>query len=1192
MHVRKQGFSENFDAPVFRNERLKSLLPLWKESRYWHINESRSQYLSDQNGSKISQSGAMLWANVIKLSQFGYTTTQSDWVLQHSHIPLPRPLCDENEDEPQQQWSTVGPRLAWYTPKPSSWVLVVDPAQATESIEFYVNTCKEHFRDVSVFNNLIYACIKLSTTFHDDASILCSMANQDERPAQLRRIWTIACALHCEAALVEMLPSVARQKLSSLLLEELRSAAPSLTLHNDIALELFSGHASDKVDEFSSRITRSRPAGRLGDMLHAHDAWNTYFPRTDFEDQRDYYNVVARTIILACDKAEISQCLRLLPAGRTFLHAIETIQDNKPWVLVSLLNDTTYFVEGIFGLLTLPIHRPDGPTDLTEEHHEVQQLLRFHIIGSTHPYYIQESIVLGLHDENEYLNHHRSRYPNISVQIEERKNHHSKLLQPWHKMLNLEPGPIAFLTDALCKHLDMNNELSITDISFSVRILANVKDAIFRSQLCRSIVNSYFVLLNSKNLSIKFTVPTIDGQPMMRIFGKCLRESENKDSWQVWITVSHELANSLSGIDENDDTQIRQQFSLRDKLSSHLNNLILQLPSLDDEAVSQIVDLVLRIYETEKRCNMHYGLFSWTSGLIEPLSNESSNEPFLVQLAKHASKLDRIGVVILDRIKASNPSALEIAQLLWGLHGNVHLTDLLSEGLSDIVKQDLKQQHAIGYLKLITIAMYRAGSYDEAYLYASELLRIVENNQNHVVWEYKLLALLIMLAILVSKDRFSDALLINVPQHDANRDRYCNFQNLRALAFIGMQDFDAARVHLDNVLKICPNNPAALCNLVFLHLRNKQWQAVIIAARQAREQLGDECPSSVTQYEIVACWECGEKQRVARLLEQLPSNLDSEPSIWKVRTGLLLSALADKSELEQFILYLDKEDPKQASELRAQLAATGRRNFLDLSWLVGLPRGRVPLAERLGGDPEKYLDDSFAQCCEMLAGRPDLGEALSEDQLTLMLIWLYQPLLGMGIRMRAHPESGHGPSRGGIADFEIESVDSFQMPRVLVRGEAKKWDGLDTVDQGIRQVFGTSNTYSEIFLSVVVYYLGNDYSDCINKMIDFLPKFVCVQEGLATYKCIKFEQIKNRKAPVVTFRSIHRVSESNLELYPDRILYTYVIDMKTSIAKGLRVSSAKSGKGTAGVAGKPKRSSSAKSSIGTTAKGGPKRSSS
>lgn len=1159
MKLQSPGFSKAMQVPHIRQQRLKSYLTLWESLRFWQ----HARY-KQQPGSVES------WATVLEASEDAYCISSADWITEHGHEPpwYPKETWTAQTTGDSVPFLSLGPRLFWRQHNTEKWFIKINPRRFPGDKTSLLNLCRERFHLIIEHEDMLYLSTQINHSFHDDATVLCMFSNSLPLQDDNYSLWKRACALHCELAFLEMLPSWKRTRLVAALVSRLNAASAQLGLSQDIHGELFSKTRPSDIAALSEErlqllMGRRRMAGRLGDILHAHDVLNSSFPICSGDTiDRDYYNVLISSVVIALDCQSLAEILRNFPAGRTLLQAIETLVKYRPWTLAELIGERGASAVGIAGILQLPTTKyllwdASSQANLTEERDAVQDILRWHIITSNYPYYINEAVTLGFYDELQ----HSLPKPRATFCIDgdeppqpPRRKEEGPSLAPWQVALSLDPGPGEELIDISIKHLAESPDVIITDLIFAMRIVEINQNVECRTRLISAVVDAYLRILNKNHFGLDILLRY---QPVLETFSKHLCEQSSKQQWQKWLSPCEDFATQLPLV--ADESAIKTRLELQNKFSIHLMILAAQVPGLDEAAVETVIDKIFQAFETEKKQKTTWSIFCWTNPIVK---NDADRDPVLVQLGRYIAKTKSKLAEVIARFLVLEPNSLERAQLLWGLNpnGGEHAA-LLQEGLCPLVEKELQAGESVGYMWELLQSLHGAGEFNATLVCVREFRTVIAKYKDHQLeGHYGNEILFYELASLIGLQRYSEATALTLPSFAGDIAHQCNLNNLMAIAWLYLQKYEAALENLDAVLRLDPSNSMALSNYTAVFLWRRDWQRTVDAAGRARSILGEELPNAVVQNEILARHELNDRMGVARLLEQLPSAADQNPNILKIRTAVLLSAVADKSELETYLKLLEKTQPALAVTVRSQIEIAAQVHSFQLSTLAGLPRRRISLENRLGQSPELYISKKLADYCMKLVERPDFAQVLNEDQLTMVIAWLMNALIGFGFQMRLHPEGGHSVIKDGVADFSIEELvfDGTETAKRLVTGEAKIWKGIEYVEDGLRQVFGTANTYQEIFLALVVYVKSAEFGECVTKVGNCLSAFKGHHNGKALYQCTEHVELNAYKGtPVRVFRSVHKVTEDGVGSYPHRVLYSYIIDLKTEEAKAVRAAKPK-----------------------------------
>ncbi|WP_437724335.1 tetratricopeptide repeat protein [Sorangium sp. So ce861] len=1122
-----------------RRQRIEARISLWKQSswRGWR----RSNCGSDPPFEDQAERNA--WLRFLALAEGVPPASHVDglrWIIESHNVDNPDDPWSADELERAELVRRIGPRVSraifgkkrFRLAHGHSWTLLLRK-RGEEDIERMHRACMKRMKTVHLSSDhLLAAEPKIYEPVLETAHLV-SLAL--ELPAlDIPRVWSKARALEVEDGFFEHLPHALRRELTGRLARILEESAEWMRWTTDLELELF---ADGKCEQ--RKYSEPIPL-RFSEFVQGERALaKSHKPLCS-----DYFADIASALILVGDASEIANTMNRLPPGRALFAAVGAMREQRPELLARFIWHPEWCNEGLFGIHRLPAqvrvpHR--GITiDLRDEWDEVQTDARWLVMFPDHSTNLGAALALAIRDEE------ADACPDTSDRSI-RSLAPSVRMAPWEKWLERPEN-----AENIAQHLgELLKDLRIgaggSGIIVALRLLGVVMSLgrTTARAMAVHIADAY-----SQRMSLLASVDLRDHGSLLANVAKELRASGDKARLSLWLcpfSIDVIRAHMASGDEE-------QVWRFGKNIVLHVEHLIAQAEFLDLHMSHDVASAIVNTIE-----HTHH------KGISEPWSwmhlDHLSPRPGLPLFARFGRLLARGGKdaePLVKRLLQANLSSLQLAQIAWGIGSDPTLSPLVTPWLPSSA-QALGEDGYVtwGHYKDTIVALFYAGRFEDVGRIAGSFLDDFDREtRDDVLRPYRDTVVQARLAALLSLGCYKDVADSDMEVHD--RDAKVQAENIRSIALVEDGRTEEAIEVIERILRSHPRDPMARTNLAACFLKKRDWKNCLKAVADARSALDAEAPAELLESEAIAKFNLGDMDGAVRALDAMPRHIARSSAIVELRVNMMLTTSPVLSAIREDLEALERSDPSKAVELRAKLSPFSNVELAGGMLYPGGTRARLTFEDRCvreQNDPTELLVKHLASACHGLAQHPSLCMALSEDELTQILCIFMVGLKRFRVYSKPLVQGGRGPKKEGIADFAIldESHGEFADSRILVKGEAKIWDGVTWIEHGIRQVFGVANTGAELFVALVVYVKEGNFSDCVEKTRIALQGFGGGSEPFRTSGDVKVVNVGYGAAVSVSC-STHATSNPA----DRRTLYTFLVDILSKDSQRIRAQGARS----------------------------------
>lgn len=952
-----------------------------------------------------------------------------------------------------------------------------------------------------------------------DGAFLLNAAARTADRAHVYRLWERASALHVSDFFLDGLSQQGKRLLAEHL-EEHFSQCDKTQLHWKIDEDLYTT-AGGTGRHF--RPTRSPYPSRVGDLVEA----ASLFEHLHGGTANSYYADLIAALIECADFATIANVLSVLPAGDTLMHGLDCVANHRPTDLANMVWHPSWRADAAFAVSRMSAQKTIvsglAPGNLIREWRAIQ--LDTRQIGCSDKDRLEVPFQLAIEDECALVAG-RGRAA-LSV---------AEMMSPWAESMRDRDFAerTAAIVEAFVSHDSVNSET----VRVALRLLQladtqypEIADRIAKSSLC-----AYTrAITNAAQRSTLFLARVGD---IAAEFARVLRRGGD----EMWTQFRTPLdAAAIASASEKDD-------QLRHVIIDHVNNLCAVALFGTASDVTDVVTEVLRLREQTIKADAANGGFGWWDLLT--MHRPSDPEELLWLRLGRAMARFPVDSQKLVRDCVRQLGGLELAYLLWGVGAASPLATELRRHVLDLVGKEFENDRIMLDRALNAVeALYYSTLYAQAEDGARKVLKIIDERDGRAraFGTYYVAATRLLKAALVAQNKVEEALQLTI--EPSSPDDIFILKNLDAAALLRTGQTQNGRNLLNQILQDRPADSMASTNLVYSYVAEKNWSEAVAAARRARETIQKNLPEQIAQLEALALWHLRRFDESAQVVRQLSASARTAPEMIQLRIDLMLMVSPDYRALNEDLDVLAKDDPVLAGELKTRLAPAVEA---DASGLVyhDLAPARISFEERIARashqSPTDRLLVLFQLACRSITEHPTILEALdNEDYITQLIAWhLEAELKKYGADAKTNVRGGAGRKQTGVADLLIfeTSLDSHHRP--LVRGEAKYWDGTETLLQNLNQVFGTANTGSELFVVALIYSRNRDFGAVLKATKEAIRQFSVDVDGQVAYRCVGgVEDVADHALcgdRVRVLKSIHELRYA--ETVSHRTVYTFVLD--------------------------------------------------
>lgn len=260
--------------------------------------------------------------------------------------------------------------------------------------------------------------------------------------------------------------------------------------------------------------------------------------------------------------------------------------------------------------------------------------------------------------------------------------------------------------------------------------------------------------------------------------------------------------------------------------------------------------------------------------------------PLFVRIGRLLARSNRGGAFV-RRLVREEPAAHILGYVLIGVAGQPALSETLRDHVRDLASHLLERREgvALGHALELASVLQQAGLGVEAERYARRVFAIGERFQPHERQPYEDSAYAILAGALAQRGLWEEVL--EIPEKRGHTPTVLFMLNIRAVAIMETRRRLAdAKLLLDTVLSVQPDNPMALANLTSYWLRCKNWQQTLDAAAHAAKVLSGADLDGVLLNEALARFNLGDGHAAAVTLERMTPEGRARPEADDIRRRL------------------------------------------------------------------------------------------------------------------------------------------------------------------------------------------------------------------------------------------------------------------------------------------------------------------
>ncbi|HKO51987.1 MAG TPA: hypothetical protein VJV79_29965 [Polyangiaceae bacterium] len=1129
-------------------ERLEASLSLWKSPAPWQKNHDYDSPLASEADFKV-------WADVVArayvVDPVSTTSGVLDAVRRHNLM-----------SDPEDQWSLEGLeekgmvmiRGARAEVRSSigysgatvssghSWHLSV-PYDDDDDIEEerFVRVCQAAFAVVEQLPAELSVGEPRPIVAHT-ANLLAAQASGATAGTQLTRFWRKATAFGVDREWIERLDAIQRRTLADALSQTLTSVAAELGWEQDLEFTAFHSNrgkaTAAKPRKFATRTDECFWARFI--LEHSRDGLAPKFA----------FGQMAAAVVLAGNSTQIGNLLGALPPGRAYFAAIEALRTWRPVLIASLLSHPAFASHAIVAITDWPdarVVQGHGSMRMDDEWLELTTLARrlalFHQQGPDYG----AALALAAHDEvrdsvvrqNPYG---RSPVPPLA-----------KRLEPWTERLG-DPDHAGRAAKAIVNRLraDPND----SDLVVALRLLGILEKSHGGAahDVAVAIVDAYTARVSLADGRRRAAPQLAAHGDLLSVLERVL-SAHAPDKLAIW-RMPFDLLELVERAKEplpdsiNSDTST-PRIDVPVIVHAHASNL-LSAAAYAEAGDAAGVEVFVQLFE-RTHTKLELDAWSWNQRRVE-----EGSSPLMVRFGRELLRMrEGKAAEFVERIVDAGASTLHLAELIWGMGSASSLGTGLKGRARRAAQAELAAQAiSRGHGNAVGGAFYNAGLPDIAEQYASYVLATLVGESPHHVTQIRDAAVRILLGAWTAQKKWSE--LENAGGLFSDFGGRELVENLQAVAELEQGKADQALQRLTRILQRNPGEEMALANKAAAHAERGEWQACLVACEHARTVLQDSVPVEVNANEARAYYNLRRFRDAAAALERLPDDLLRSASVMTLRVALATATAPTVSGLDEDLKVLARTDPSTAGVLRARLAPLSDADIGGAWYSSGGLDRRFPTFEErciaFAETPERLLLNALAGSAQRIAEQPALAQDLNEDQLTRMFCAMLITLERVRLYAHVFAPGGWGPKKEGLADFALSEMGDQGLAhgRRIIRGEAKLWRGSAWMEDGMRQIFGTSNTGQELFLCLVIYSRLSDFGVAVSGALDSLKEFGA--NAPTPYRTVgdPEEVTLTAGSAVRVFKTLH-CERPEIAGPPPRTLLTIVVDIASGASREVRL---------------------------------------
>jgi nucleoside phosphorylase/tetratricopeptide (TPR) repeat protein len=780
----------------------------------------------------------------------------------------------------------------------------------------------------------------------DSLSVLVAQAVTADAPT-LEHLWKLSLALWLEGRFFALLPAAPAKVLAELLGAALLAASGKLKAITDVRLALFAA-GQDAVITTAPIQSQRLPQSRLSDLLELEQ----FFDHSGSRPGEPYYSTLASAFSRIADVYSLGNVLLKLDASAALLAALEAVVDHRPDFIAIYVWHPSFHAEGAFALLQLPQKLPlaqGHQLDLREEWLEVQQLGRELLLLGDPSRDWSSLTALGVHDESDVLrrrHHGRAGF--------ERDRVHYDAGPLWAQAASDEERSKPFVA-VLEGYLRARARRSGPAMVFALRLHAAVRDSQRLTparSLAGAIVDGY-----AAGLALDIEVSTVPG--VLCAYGGLLArlgESLDRtgDSWRKLMhPFDREAYIAAARADDGnsvDSRRINAAYDVPHIFRAHAETLVALAGSL--EAFHEPLQAALELYDADRRAQLPVDAFSWSAlARITGMRGAPACEPLFITVGRLLGR-DPEDSQRLDTFLRDEHPVHILSYVAAGLGGSHPFAETIQPILRGLVNKLLSADEGVAIGEALELAnvLQQAGIPRDA----ERLARLALENARSISQRghdpYSPVGRALLAGSLAQQGLWAEVLLFEPEGNAMVLSTHARFvENMRALALLESERFAEASEVLDRVLKVDPENPAALVNRTALHLRSRDWNKAIAAAEDAKQHLQGDNLDHVLLNEAHAREQLGDRFGAARALDALAGSAKARADVVAAREELRQgrSTSASPPEIASGGVGVEGQLSKEQADAAPPKAPAPPDEGIDIAIVTALPREYDAVLARL-----------------------------------------------------------------------------------------------------------------------------------------------------------------------------------------------------------------------------------------------------
>lgn len=865
--------------PSLLKRQMEAILGAWRMARAPYL----TQRVTPPEGTDLTAEDWQIWLRILRVAEPVPPRDHIDGLRQYARLGG----FSVEELERDKIILIIDDQVAFRMRPPAlqlkgySWSFLVSPERVGHTADGVRAVLQKRFRDVTEHEASILASGSWENCT-DSVFVLINDALAAATPEAVRRAWRLALALSLQWRFLAALPASPAKDLSDLLGNELREAAGRLDVVTDAKLSLF---GSGQEATLAPSLVRPlpMPESRLSDVLEA----QAFLNHADHSIADGYYETVADAFARIAEIHALGEMLRLLPAGRALLAAIDAIWRNRPEDIATYVWHPAFQAEGAFALLRHRLQHEALPNafrlSLSEEWLEVQRLGRELLLLADRTNDWASLVALGIRDEAEAVGRRHQ-----GVAFYEQDNLHYDGAELWSLTIR-DPARSEQYVAVLERYFRARAARSDPAFVFALRILADLRESGQRDlavRLAMAIVDGY-----AAGLALDIEVKAIPG--VLCAYGALLAGlwellAESGDSRRKLLrpfghntyldAARGDVSNVVSSWTVNPIHDVPHIFRAHAETLTALASAIRQ--------PDEVLDTVLELYEADRTSALTIKAFSWSAlARVTGLGGRPACEPLFIRIGRLFGR-DRGDRRRLDAFLKSEPEAHILAYVASGLGGSHPFAEAIRPPLRSRINDLLADPHgiALGHCLELSSALQQAGMPRDSERLARRALEIIDEHPR-IRGPFEIAARAQLAGALAQQELWPEVLAFEPQGNTMVVSPPAQFiENMRALALLDAKRFTDAEGVMRGVLAANSANNVALVNLTALYLSAGDLQKTVEACDQAKAVLavGDD-RDRVLANEAIARKRMGDTFGAAKLLDGLTGEARARADIAEAR---------------------------------------------------------------------------------------------------------------------------------------------------------------------------------------------------------------------------------------------------------------------------------------------------------------------